>query len=133
MSLAQPIARRIFQGYETYRQGYQEITLAARTRFENARWLAVQEANAERLASYHHHVDRTTDDIVSMVDGDTIDAGLWRTTRAAYTELVSREYNAELFETFYNSVHRELTDDAEVNNAEMFVYSNYPAPPMDDA
>lgn len=133
MSLAQPIARRIFQGYETYRQGYQKITLAARTRFENAQWLAIQEANAERLASYHHHVDRTTDDILSMVDGDPIDAELWRATRAAYTDLVSREYNAELFETFYNSVHRELTDDAEVNNAEMFVYSNYPTPPMEPA
>ncbi len=132
-SLARPIARRIFQGYETYRQGYQKITLAARTRFENAEWLAVQEANAERLASYHHHVDRTTEDIQTMVGDTGIDSALWVETRAAYHQLVAREYNAELFETFYNSVHRTLTNDAEVDNSEMFVQTEFPTPPVEPA
>ncbi len=132
MSLAQPIARRIFQGYETYRQGYQEITLAARTRFEHTDWLGVQEANAERLSSYHHHVDRTADDIRELLDQD-IDSALWRETRAAYSELISREYNAELFETFFNSVHRQLTDHADVTDEEMFITSCYSEPPVEPA
>ena len=104
-SLAHPIARRIFRGYETYRQAFQEITLAARTRFENAEWLKIQQANADRLACYHHHVNRTTEAIGSLLDGQ-IDAQLWEETKAAFTELISREYNAELFETFYNSTAR---------------------------
>jgi isocitrate dehydrogenase kinase/phosphatase len=132
MTLAQPIARRIFHGFETYRQAFQEITLAARNRFEQADWLAVQEANAERLASYHHHVERTAEDIVLML-GSPLDEALWVETRAAYQELVGREYNAELFETFYNSVHRTLTNDAEVTDREMFVTSAFPSPPVDPA
>ncbi len=130
MSSALPIARRIAQGYQTYREGYQRITLAARERFEQAQWLAVQEANAERLASYHHHVDRTSAVIASM-HGDPIDTALWRQVRAAYTGLIATEYNAELFETFYNSVHRNLTDDADVTDVEMFVSTSYPHPPVE--
>lgn len=131
-AMAMPIARRTFKGYETYRQGFQKITLEARTRFEHAQWLAVQKANADRLASYHHHVDRTADDIAGMLRAP-IDAALWVNTRAAYTDLVSQEYNAELFETFYNSVHRQLTNDADVTDREMFVSSNYPQPPVEPA
>lgn len=129
MSAALPIARRILQGYQTYRDGYQRITRAARDRFERAQWLAVQEANAERLASYHHHVERTSAVIASMLD-DGIDTALWGQVRAAYTDLIAGEYNAELFETFYNSVHRTLTNDADVTDAEMFVTSSYPTPPV---
>lgn len=131
---AQPIARRIFKGYETYRQAFQEITLAARTRFEQAQWAAVQKANAERLASYHHHVGRTSEDIRAMLklpaNGNLLNAPLWVAARAAYTELIGHEYNAELFETFYNSVHRTLTDDADVDDGEMFVTSSFPTPPV---
>ncbi|MDZ7669228.1 MAG: bifunctional isocitrate dehydrogenase kinase/phosphatase [Gammaproteobacteria bacterium] len=132
MSLARPIARRIFHGYETYRQSYQAVTLAARSRFEQAQWLEIQKANADRLASYHHHVDRTADMIAALVEGP-IDTDLWRQARAAYVELISREYNAELFETFYNSVHRTLTDDADVNDTVMFVTSEFPSPPVEPA
>jgi isocitrate dehydrogenase kinase/phosphatase len=131
-ALASSVARRIFKGYETYRQGFQKVTLEARTRFENAQWLAVQQASADRLASYHHHVDRTVEDILTMLRGPFHPA-LRPATRAAYTELIAHEYNAELFETFYNSVHRTLTDDADVTDREMFVTSNYPVPPVQPA
>ncbi len=127
--LARPIARRIFQGYGTYRQEFQEITLAARTRFEQAQWLAVQDANAERLACYHHHVDRTSEAISTMVER-ALDAALWEETKAVFATLIRHEYNAELFETFYNSVHRTLTNDADVTDREMFVTSNFPVPPV---
>ena len=131
-SLAQPIARRIFQGYQTYSQDFQEITLAARTRFENAQWLQVQQANADRLACYHRHVDRTAEVIASLLN-HAMDAALWEETKSAFTTLISREYNAELFETFYNSVHRTLTNDADVTNREMFVTSKFPTPPAEPA
>jgi isocitrate dehydrogenase kinase/phosphatase len=135
--LARDIAGRIFAGYEAYRQGFQDITLAARARFEQAHWVAVQNANAERLASYHHYVGRASQDIMAMLDlpaGSTVqDPALWARARARYVELIRREYNAELFETFYNSVHRTLTDDADVADDEMFVTSNFPRPPVEPA
>ncbi|HEX7037690.1 MAG TPA: bifunctional isocitrate dehydrogenase kinase/phosphatase [Pseudomonadales bacterium] len=131
-SLAGSVARRIFRGYETYRQEFQEITLAARYRFENAEWLAVQQANADRLACYHHHVNRTAESIAELVGGP-LGAALWEDTKAEFTRLIHREYNAELFETFYNSVHRTLTDDADVNDREMYVTSCFPRPPREPA
>lgn len=131
-SLAGSVARRIFRGYEAYRQEFQEITLAARTRFENAQWLAVQEANADRLACYHHHVNRTSDAITELI-GNALDSALWEDAKAEYTRLIHREYNAELFETFYNSVHRALTDDADVTDREMYVTSCFPRPPREPA
>lgn len=132
-SLAQSIARRFFQGYGTYRQAFQEITLSARTRFENAEWHAVQRANADRLACYHHHVNRTAEAIESMLEPSDMVPSLWEETKAAFTMLISREYNAELFETFYNSVHRTLTNDADVTDREMFVTGCFPTPPAEPA
>jgi isocitrate dehydrogenase kinase/phosphatase len=133
-AMAGPVARRIFAGYETYREAYQAITRAAQTRFEQAQWAAVQDANAERLASYHRHVAQTADAIRTLLklapDALLRDSALWAATRTAYTGLLRREYNAELFETFYNSVHRSLTDDADVADDEMFVTSGFPTPPV---
>ncbi|MFM8355750.1 MAG: bifunctional isocitrate dehydrogenase kinase/phosphatase [Gammaproteobacteria bacterium] len=144
------IASLIRDGYRAYRARFQDITRAAGARFRAADWLAVQAANAERLALYGVHVRTVVDAILAPLSlrarpeptaaaetHDAIPPPLvaampfdWPRIRAAYVSLIADEYNAELFETFFNSVHRTLTDDSDVNDAEMFVTSAFLVPPV---
>ncbi len=127
--LALGIATCICEGFRAYRQGFQTITIAARERFQSADWLGIQEANAERLAIYAVHVEQVVSRIHALTGGP-FDKDLWPQIRAAYVNLLQREYNAELFETFFNSMHRTITNDSDVSDREMFVTSAFPVPPV---
>ena len=124
------IAGFIFEGFKSYRKAFQTITGGARSRFESGDWNAVQEANTKRLALYHTHIEDSARRIRHLLKGQIPHTTLWRQTKRDYRDLIARQYNAELFETFYNSVHRHLTDDADVADREMFVSSVHPTPPV---
>ncbi len=124
------LARIIYQGFRSYRQAFQAITGGARVRFEAGDWQAVQQAHADRLALYARHIQAVARRIRHELDGGEPDTPAWIRCKAAYLSLIEREYNAELFETFYNSVHRHLTRDADVVDAEMFVTGCHPSPPV---
>jgi isocitrate dehydrogenase kinase/phosphatase len=124
------LALIIYHGYKAYRQAFQTITAGARQRFEAGGWQAVQRANGQRLALYATHLHAVTRQMRNELDGLTPDPAQWIRCRADYLTLIEREYNAELFETFYNSVHRHLTNDADVNDEEMFVSTCHEIPPV---
>jgi isocitrate dehydrogenase kinase/phosphatase len=124
------LARIIFDGYRTYRRAFQTITAGAGPRFEAGEWQAAQRANGRRLALYSRHVEDVARRIERALGGRLPDAECWRRTKSAYRALIEREYNAELFETFYNSVHRHITNDADVVDDEMFVSTCHPHPPL---
>jgi isocitrate dehydrogenase kinase/phosphatase len=123
-------ARIIFEGFRRYRSDFQTITAGARERFEDGDWLAVQQANAARLALYAEHIGRVSTAIDQALNGALPSAADWARCKADYVELITTEYNAELFETFFNSIHRHLTNDADVTDQEMFVQTCFPAPPV---
>jgi isocitrate dehydrogenase kinase/phosphatase len=127
---AEQIAGIIFAGFIEYREQFRELTLSSKARFESAAWLAVQEAGATRLALYHTHARDVTARIREQYGDGEIDGAAWRDAKAAFVELIRFQPDYELFETFFNSIHRELTDDADVNEAEMFVHSAFDEPPV---
>lgn len=124
------LARIIHQGYRAYREAFQTITGGARQRFEAGAWQAVQQANSRRLALYAQHIDSVSQQIRHALGNREPDAAEWTACRAGYLDIIGREYNAELFETFYNSIHRHLTNDADVTDDEMFVSTCFPSPPV---
>ncbi|MCH8140967.1 MAG: bifunctional isocitrate dehydrogenase kinase/phosphatase [Gammaproteobacteria bacterium] len=128
--LSQQIAKIVYSGFKSYRQDFQEITLAAQSRFENTDWLGAQEAGTRRLAVYGEHLLNVVSQLNGVLAERQITATLWARIRAAYLQLINAEYNAELFETFYNSVHRHITEDKDVTDLEMFVTSAHPTPPL---
>jgi len=123
-------AEIIFQGFLSYRRAFQTITAGARQRFESGDWQAVQGTNSKRLALYAQHIDRVAVLIDQTLEGRELDSGRWRQFKSDYQMLIAGQYNAELYETFYNSVHRHLTSDADVTNSEMFVSTCHPVPPI---
>ena len=54
-------ARAILNGFESYFAEFQNITLAARPRFENADWPAVHTASRERIDLYKRKINRAVE------------------------------------------------------------------------
>jgi isocitrate dehydrogenase kinase/phosphatase len=124
------LAGIIHEGFRDYRRAFQTVTAGAQQRFEAGEWQAVQHANAERLALYARHIEDVAQRIGQELSDRVPDADQWRRCKADYIHIIDREYNAELFETFYNSVHRHLTNDADVVDDEMFVTTCHAHPPV---
>ena len=123
------IAATIAGGFARYRQDFQAITSAAKHHFESRDWAAAHDDSSRRLAIYSDHLRSTVSQIEDQLQGGSFDHALWVQTRAAYVSLITDQYNAELFETFFNSVHRELTGDGPVNDEQMFVSTEFAVPP----
>lgn len=122
------LAEIIYQGFRTYRNDFSAITAAAKERFRCAQWADAQRASSERLALYHQQTEQVLARIESQCSANNIDAETWAQAKLAYRDLSQHAQDFELAETFYNSMFRIATDDADVDNRLMFMLPAY-APP----
>ncbi len=111
------LARTILNGFTAYFAEFENITLSARTRFENAEWRAAQEASMRRIDIYKVKVLETID-VVEYIAAERLhDLIFWAETRDIYAQLVRGMTNFEIAETYYNSIfnavftHRWIRDD----------------------
>ena len=111
------LARTILNGFTAYFAEFENITLSARTRFENAEWRAAQEASMRRIDIYKIKVLETID-VVEYIAAERLhDLTFWAETRDIYAQLVRGMTNFEIAETYYNSIfnavfkHRWIRDD----------------------
>lgn len=111
------LARTILNGFTAYFAEFENITLSARTRFENAEWRAAQEASMRRIDIYKIKVLETID-VVEYIAAERLrDLSFWAETRDIYAQLVRGMTNFEIAETYYNSIfnavfkHRWIRDD----------------------
>ena len=104
MDKQQRFARVILNGFYAYFAEFENITLAARTRFERAEWSSMQDISSRRIDIYKETVMETLD-VARLIAGDHIeDLTFWAGTRSLYAELVQGMTNFEIAETFYNSI-----------------------------
>ncbi len=123
------MAGLIADGFRQYRSEFRTLTLSSRERFQRADWLGVQEAGAARLALYHRNTEQVTATLRQR-SGDAISTDAWIAAKAAYVNIIRHEPDFEVMETFFNSIHREVTYDADVTDAEMFVTTAFPSFPL---
>lgn len=123
MERKERFARIILNGFESYFADFQNITLAARTRFENADWHGVQRGSTARIDLYKEKV-RASLDYVRLVAGAQLeDLDFWREAKPVYAELIRGHSNFEIAETFFNSVFCAVLDHAEIRDEYAFVFS----------
>jgi len=111
------VAQIILDGFSRYRDAFQAITLDAKTRFEQADWQGILSANRQRLELYRAHIRPIADRLRAF----HLDADTWRAVKTCYHTLSMTRWDAELAETFFNSVHRQLTEDQGVDDSQMFI------------
>ena len=132
MDKQQRFARVILNGFYAYFAEFENITLAARTRFERAEWSSMQDISSRRIDIYKETVMETLD-VARHIAGDHIeDLTFWAATRSLYAELVQGMTNFEIAETFYNSIFNSHFGHRSIRNEYAFVFSPQgDVPPVD--
>ncbi|CUA88463.1 bifunctional isocitrate dehydrogenase kinase/phosphatase [Pseudidiomarina woesei] len=114
------LARKILQGFHKHYAVFQEVTKQAKTRFAEGDWHAGQYAATARISFYDQRVRETTASLRKLTQGE-LDEDLWLATRKLYHQFLQFHPQAELAETFYNSVFCNLFHRRYFNNAYIFV------------
>jgi len=125
-------ARTILNGFESYFADFQNITLAAKSRFENADWLGMQQASTQRIDLYKLKTTKIYD-YVELIAGEQLhDFEFWREARDVYSGLIEGHDNFEIAETFFNSMYCAVFKHRKIRNEYAFVFSPHgDMPPAD--
>jgi isocitrate dehydrogenase kinase/phosphatase len=125
-------ARTILNGFESYFAEFQNITLAAKTRFENADWHGMQQASRRRIDLYKEKTSEIFQ-YVELIAGSSLrDFEFWREVRDIYSGLIEGHNNFEIAETFFNSVFCAVFKHRKIRNDYAFVFSPHgDMPPAD--
>ena len=98
----------IHTAYDGYARGFEEITRRARSRFEQRDWAGAQADATERLALYKAHVDAAVEDVRDILQDAVMERTVWAAMRRDHASRVKHRADAELAETFFNSVTRRV-------------------------
>lgn len=118
---AEAIAHLILNGFNRHFRLFRKITAGAKERFENADWKGVQKASSDRITYYEQRVREVIDHLRADRGLKELDETLWQEVKRDYVDLLMFHPQAELAETFYNSVFCNLFDRKYFNNDNIFV------------
>jgi isocitrate dehydrogenase kinase/phosphatase len=94
--------------YRKYERGFEEITRRARGRFEHRDWSGTQSDATERLALYKAHVDGAVTDVHDILEDAVMERTVWAAMKSEHAKRTTGFPDAELAETFFNSVTRRV-------------------------
>ena len=120
------IAQTILQGFDAQYGRFLEITAGAQQRFEQADWLAVQQAMKARIHLYDHHVGLVVEQLRCITAGEDYDAEFLMRIKAVYTDLLPDYPRFEIAESFFNSVYCRLFDHQSLSQQRLFIFSSQP-------
>jgi isocitrate dehydrogenase kinase/phosphatase len=125
-------ARTILNGFESYFAEFQNITLAAKSRFENADWHGMRQASIQRIDLYKAKTSQVYE-YVELIAGEQLrDYDFWRDARDVYSRLIEGHNNFEIAETFFNSMYCAVFKHRKIRNEYAFVFSPHgDMPPAD--
>ena len=104
---AEDTANQILLGFSEYRAKFHAITQGAQARFEQALWHQTQTAAADRIKLYEECVLAQSLRLAKTLKADT---DFWQRVKGAYITLLATRDDAELAETWYNSIFFRLLD-----------------------
>ena len=121
----------IHGAYEKYERGFEEITRRARDRFERRDWSGAQADATERLTLYKAHVDAAVADVHDILADGVMERTVWAAMKADHALRTAGRHDAELAETFFNSVTRRVFSTVGVDPAIEYLHLS-PSPPSRD-
>ncbi|HHP7238410.1 bifunctional isocitrate dehydrogenase kinase/phosphatase, partial [Longibacter sp.] len=121
-------ARLICDAFDAYQARFRVITRRAQRRFEHRNWNALRSDATERLTLYRQVVDHIESDTRHHLRDRLHSKDLWRQIRSAYSKLTRDKRDAELAETFYNSLTRRIFNTVGVDPHIEFVTTDITGP-----
>ncbi len=101
-------ATAIHLAYERWTHGFEEITRRARDRFERRDWRGAQSDATTRLALYRIHLDGAVADARDILEDAVLERTRWAAVKARHFEGLAGRADAEVAQTFFNSVTRRI-------------------------
>lgn len=118
------IAKLILDGFKLHYDKFQAITANAPEIFLQQDWHKVQSMTSERIKQYDDHVDSTIKTLKATLTCTKLNTQLWHDVKQHYFQLLTFHPQAELAETYYNSVFCRLFHHRYFNNTFIFVKSS---------
>ncbi|MEW6164669.1 MAG: bifunctional isocitrate dehydrogenase kinase/phosphatase [Pseudomonadota bacterium] len=115
------IAQTLIAGFDKHYRLFRESSTAAKVRFEEGDWPAVQRAVRERIQFYDDRVAETVERLHREFNAETIDDIVWRQAKLYYIGLLTNHNQPELAETFFNSVYCKILHRTYFHNDFIFV------------
>lgn len=123
MLQATEIADLILKGFRRHFVLFQKITALAQQGFAQRNWLELQRISSERISYYDLRVNETLALLQHKLTGSELDECLWQQVKQQYQQYLLFHPQAELAETFYNSVFCRLYERKYFHNQNIFVES----------
>ena len=123
MTQAKQIAEIILKGFRRHFSLFQAITAKAKQRFELADWRAFQQDSSDRISYYDQRVTEAISHLAQELPDQCLNEALWQQVKQHYMEYLAFHPQAELAETFYNSVFCQLFERKYFHNQNIFVES----------
>lgn len=128
-SLPEAAAEIISDAFQRYMSHFHLVTARAPVRFELRDWLAIQRDVVERLELYQRAVLPGVSALKELLGDRVRDRNSWSAFKGAYFRRVERRPDAELAETFFNSMTRRVFVTVGVDPEVEFVAPLVVAPP----
>ena len=119
--IALAIAQQVLWGFNKHYRLFSEITRAAKARFEEAAWQAVQDASRERIQFYDRRVLETAERLEKEFQTERLSDDVWQQVKYHYINLLIDHLQPECAETFFNSVCCKILHRNYFHNAFIFV------------
>lgn len=120
---ATEIADLILKGFRRHFGLFQKITALAQQGFAQKNWLELQRISSERISYYDLRVNETLNLLQQKLTGTELNECLWQQVKQQYQQYLLFHPQAELAETFYNSVFCRLYERKYFHNQNIFVES----------
>lgn len=131
---AKAIAEQILLGFKRHYQLFQKTTSRAPNAFAKQQWQRIHQLASLRITYYDKRVNETVQALQQTLCCEQLDEPLWLAAKVHFNQFLTFHPQAELAETFYNSVFCRLFHRRYFNNDFIFVtakLANAPATPVE--
>lgn len=123
MCQAQHIAEVILKGFRRHFSLFLQITAQAKHRFNQSDWQGFAKDSSDRISFYDLRVQESIDRLLQELPAQQLDQPLWQQVKQHYLQFLLFHPQAELAETFYNSVFCRLFERKYFHNQNIFIES----------
>lgn len=118
------LAYQILAGFDKHYRLFTRISKSAKDHFIEQNWVGANAAQVERITLYSKQVNLQTQRLIEQLDKPVISTELWRDTKQAYSHLLNGHPQAEMAETFFNSVFSRLFQHRGLDNQHLFLHTS---------
>jgi isocitrate dehydrogenase kinase/phosphatase len=124
ITVAQDLAESIAEHFHLYNEEFGRITRRAAANFLAEDWRSSQRDAIERIELYEQRVARCVAIIGARLQAKRTELSLWVDIKRAYEALVARRPDSDFYNTFFNSVTRDMFGTVGVNKEVEFCATN---------